>query len=148
MRQLGDRKDEDQVEEQFGHAHPAARCAVRAQQQACWLGRSGGVTHDREYRCGAALACQVLPCTPLRDGAGIRAAGSSLRALSRADDLHHLLAHQPPPPCAHQKAGEYAQADFQPHTSHVLAVKAPGPMAADPGELPWKRLGVGIRPRP
>jgi hypothetical protein len=63
VRQLGDREDEDQVEEQFGHAHPAARCAVRAQQRACWLGRSGGVTHDREYRCGAALACQVLPCT-------------------------------------------------------------------------------------
>jgi hypothetical protein len=30
----------------------------------------------------------------------------------------------------------------------VIVAKAAGPMAADPGDLPWKHLGAGIRTRP
>jgi microcystin degradation protein MlrC len=30
----------------------------------------------------------------------------------------------------------------------VLVAKAPGPMAADPGDLPWQRLPAGTRTRP
>lgn len=46
------------------------------------------------------------------------------------------------------KSSVHFRADFQPNASHVLVAKAAGPMAADPGDLPWQRLGEGIRTRP
>jgi hypothetical protein len=46
------------------------------------------------------------------------------------------------------KSSVHFRADFQPHASHVLVAKAPGPMAADPGDLPWQRLPAGTRARP
>jgi microcystin degradation protein MlrC len=32
--------------------------------------------------------------------------------------------------------------------SRVLVAKAAGPMAADPGDLPWKKLSPNTRTRP
>jgi microcystin degradation protein MlrC len=46
------------------------------------------------------------------------------------------------------KSSNHFRADFQPHASHVLVAKAAGPMAADPGDLPWRHLPEGIRRRP
>ena len=38
------------------------------------------------------------------------------------------------------KSSNHFRADFQPIASHVLVAKAAGPMAADPGDLPWRKL--------
>jgi microcystin degradation protein MlrC len=46
------------------------------------------------------------------------------------------------------KSSVHFRADFQPNASHVLVGKAAGPMAADPGDLPWQRLPAGMRTRP
>jgi microcystin degradation protein MlrC len=46
------------------------------------------------------------------------------------------------------KSSVHFRADFQPNASHVLVGKAAGPMAADPGDLPWRRLAAGTRTRP
>lgn len=46
------------------------------------------------------------------------------------------------------KSSNHFRADFTPHASHVLVAKAAGPMAADPGDLPWTRLPAHIRRRP
>ncbi len=46
------------------------------------------------------------------------------------------------------KSSVHFRADFQPHASHVLVAKAAGPMAADPGDLPWQRLSPQVRTRP
>jgi microcystin degradation protein MlrC len=46
------------------------------------------------------------------------------------------------------KSSVHFRADFQPNASHVLVAKAAGPMAADPGDLPWRRLPAEIRRRP
>ena len=40
------------------------------------------------------------------------------------------------------------RADFTPHASQVLVAKAAGPMAADPADLPWRKLPDSIRRRP
>jgi len=46
------------------------------------------------------------------------------------------------------KSSVHFRADFQ-HIAHaVLVAKAPGPMTADPADLPWTRLARGIRLRP
>ncbi len=46
------------------------------------------------------------------------------------------------------KSSNHFRADFQPNASHVLVAKASGPMAADPADLPWKKLPAGIRRLP
>ena len=46
------------------------------------------------------------------------------------------------------KSSNHFRADFQPNASHVLVAKAPGPMAADPADLPWTKLPASIRRRP
>jgi microcystin degradation protein MlrC len=46
------------------------------------------------------------------------------------------------------KSSVHFRADFQPHASHVLVAKAAGPMAADPADLPWRKLPDTVRRRP
>ncbi|MDN7997986.1 M81 family metallopeptidase [Burkholderia multivorans] len=46
------------------------------------------------------------------------------------------------------KSSVHFRADFQ-HIAHaVLVAKAPGPMQADPADLPWTRLAHGMRTKP
>jgi microcystin degradation protein MlrC len=46
------------------------------------------------------------------------------------------------------KSSNHFRADFQPYASHVLVAKAAGPMAADPADLPWRKLASATRRRP
>jgi microcystin degradation protein MlrC len=46
------------------------------------------------------------------------------------------------------KSSNHFRADFQPHASHALVAKAMGPMAANPTDLPWKKLPQAMRRRP
>ena len=46
------------------------------------------------------------------------------------------------------KSSNHFRADFQPIASQVLVAKAAGPMAADPADLPWKKLSAATRRRP
>ena len=46
------------------------------------------------------------------------------------------------------KSSNHFRADFTPIASHILVAKAPGPMAVDPGDLPWKNLNPQTRTRP
>jgi microcystin degradation protein MlrC len=46
------------------------------------------------------------------------------------------------------KSSNHFRADFTPIASRVLVAKAAGPMAADPGDLPWKKLSPNTRTRP
>lgn len=43
------------------------------------------------------------------------------------------------------KSSVHFRADFQPIARAVLVAKAPGPMLADPADLPWTRLRQGMR---
>ena len=46
------------------------------------------------------------------------------------------------------KSSNHFRADFQPYASTVLVAKAAGPMAADPADLPWRKLPDSMRRRP
>lgn len=46
------------------------------------------------------------------------------------------------------KSSVHFRADFAPIAEEILVCKAPGPMLADPGDFPWKRLAPGMRVRP
>src|SRR5258708_1250230 len=45
------------------------------------------------------------------------------------------------------KSSVHFRADFGPIAERILVAKSPGPMAADPADLPWKRLGASTRAR-
>ena len=46
------------------------------------------------------------------------------------------------------KSSVHFRADFTPIAEEILVAKAPGPMAADPSDLPWTKLRRGIRLKP
>lgn len=46
------------------------------------------------------------------------------------------------------KSSNHFRADFTPIASEIIVAKAAGPMAADPADLPWKKLAPGTRTRP
>jgi microcystin degradation protein MlrC len=46
------------------------------------------------------------------------------------------------------KSSVHFRADFGPISEAILVAKSPGPMKADPGDLPWTRLAKGMRVRP
>jgi microcystin degradation protein MlrC len=45
------------------------------------------------------------------------------------------------------KSSVHFRADFAPIAQQILVARAPGPMAADPAELPWTRLAATTSPR-
>jgi len=45
------------------------------------------------------------------------------------------------------KSSVHFRADFEPIALEILVARAPGPMAADPAELPWSRLPASTSPR-
>ncbi|MGJ7546942.1 M81 family metallopeptidase [Pseudomonas alloputida] len=46
------------------------------------------------------------------------------------------------------KSSVHFRADFEPIAECVFVAKAPGPMVADPADMPWTRLRKGIRLKP
>jgi microcystin degradation protein MlrC len=46
------------------------------------------------------------------------------------------------------KSSNHFRADFTPIASEVIVAKAAGPMAVDPGDLPWTKLAPDVRARP
>ncbi|CAN5284111.1 M81 family metallopeptidase [soil metagenome] len=46
------------------------------------------------------------------------------------------------------KSSVHFRAAFTPLAAAILVAKSPGPMAADPGDLPWQHLREGMAPRP
>jgi len=46
------------------------------------------------------------------------------------------------------KSSVHFRAAFAPIASHILVAKAPGPMAADPADLPWRHLPASLALRP
>jgi microcystin degradation protein MlrC len=46
------------------------------------------------------------------------------------------------------KSSVHFRADFAPIAAEILVCAAPGPMIADPADLPWQRLRPGIRLNP
>jgi microcystin degradation protein MlrC len=88
------------------------------------------------------------PSACLRIG-GVRIAVAS-RKVQMADlSLYRFVGIEPTEQAILvNKSSVHFRADFTPIASHILVAAAPGPMIADPADLPWTRLRDGIRLRP
>jgi microcystin degradation protein MlrC len=80
---------------------------------------------------------------------GIRIAVSSSKAQMLDRNLYRVAGIEPESmKILVNKSSVHFRADFESIAQAILVAKAPGPMTADPADLPWTRLANGIRTRP
>ena len=91
---------------------------------------------------------RIGPCACLEiDGVLIAVASGKMQMLDR--ELFRAVGIQPEQmKLLVVKSSNHFRADFTPIASRVLVAKAAGPMAADPGDLPWTQLNPQTRTRP
>ena len=94
------------------------------------------------------MQAELGPVTCLRiDDVLIAVSSSKAQMLDR--NLYRVAGIQPEEmKILVNKSSVHFRADFEPIAEAVLVVKAPGPMTADPADLPWTRLTPGIRTSP
>ena len=94
------------------------------------------------------MQVHIGPCACLEiDGVLIAVASGKMQMLDR--ELFRAVGIQPEQmKILVVKSSNHFRADFTPIASRVLVAKAAGPMAADPGDLPWKKLDPATRTRP
>ncbi len=94
------------------------------------------------------VKAQIGPCACLElDGVQIAVASGKMQMLDR--ELFRAVGIQPEQmKLLVVKSSNHFRADFTPIASRVLVAKAAGPMAADPGDLPWQKLNPQTRTRP
>ena len=101
---------------------------------------SGPMTAGTTMQLGAS-ACVELQ--------GIRVLLGSAKAQMLDLDLFRYLGVEPTQmKLLVVKSSVHFRAAFAPIASAILVAKAPGPMAADPGDLPWTRLPANMARRP
>ena len=90
----------------------------------------------------------IGPCACLEiDGILIAVASGKMQMLDR--ELFRAVGiHPEQMKLVVVKSSNHFRADFTPIASRVLVAKASGPMAADPGDLPWRKLDPRMRTRP
>ncbi|QGZ58116.1 microcystin degradation protein MlrC [Paraburkholderia acidiphila] len=94
------------------------------------------------------MQVELGPVACLRIG-GVHVAVSSTKAQMLDRNLYRVAGIEPERmKILVNKSSVHFRADFEPIAHAVLVAKAPGPMTADPADLPWRRLKPGIRLRP
>jgi microcystin degradation protein MlrC len=94
------------------------------------------------------MQVELGPVACLRIG-GVHVAVSSTKAQMLDRNLYRVAGIEPERmKILVNKSSVHFRADFEPIARAVLVAKAPGPMTADPADLPWQRLKPGIRLRP
>ncbi|MBK7531756.1 M81 family metallopeptidase [Piscinibacter sp.] len=96
----------------------------------------------------AGATARLGPCACV-EIEGIRVLLSSAKAQMLDLDLFRFLGVEPGAMrLLVVKSSVHFRAAFAPIASHILVAKAPGPMPADPGDLPWRHLDPATSPRP
>ncbi len=95
---------------------------------------------------GATMTLGASACVEVE---GIKVLLSSAKAQMLDLDLYRYLGVEPARmKLLVNKSSVHFRAAFGPIASHILVAKSPGPMAADPGDLPWTKLPAGMAARP
>ncbi|MFL9925313.1 M81 family metallopeptidase [Herbaspirillum lusitanum] len=106
----------------------------------------GRVRYDGPMMTG--MLAELGPTACLRIG-GVDIAVSTSKAQMFDRNLYRVAGiHPESKKILVNKSSVHFRADFQPVAAAVLVAKAPGPMVADPAELPWRHLQEGIRTSP
>jgi microcystin degradation protein MlrC len=91
---------------------------------------------------------ELGPCACLRIE-GVRVVVASAKAQLADQEMYRFVGIEPTAQAILvNKSSVHFRADFAPIAAEILVAKAPGPMFADPSELPWTKLRRGIRLKP
>jgi microcystin degradation protein MlrC len=91
---------------------------------------------------------QLGTSASLRIG-GVRIAVASRKVQMADRSLYRFVGIEPTEQAILvNKSSVHFRADFAPIAEQILVAAAPGPMIADPADLPWTRLRDGVRLRP
>jgi microcystin degradation protein MlrC len=101
---------------------------------------TGPMMHGLTVKLGASACLEI-------DGVRVAVVSGKKQLLDRAL-LRMVGIHAEQMRIVVVKSSNHFRADFQPIAGGVLVAKAAGPMAADPAELPWKKLPAAMRRRP
>lgn len=117
----------------------SARCRVLATH-------AGSVPLFGPMTAGATMTLGPSACV---DVDGVKVLLTSAKAQMLDLDLYRFLGIEPAQmKLLINKSSVHFRAAFAPIASHILVAKAPGPMAADPGDLPWQHLSPHTATRP
>jgi microcystin degradation protein MlrC len=106
----------------------------------------GAVKMHGPMTAGATMQLGPSACVELQ---GIKVLLASAKAQMLDLDLYRYLGVEPAQmKLLVNKSSVHFRAAFGPIASRVLIAKSPGPMAADPGDLPWTQLPPSVAPRP
>ncbi len=135
---------------QIGRAVPTWSGALTeppVQAEARVLAVSDGVVAMHgPMTAGMTMQLGASACVEVR---GIKVLLSSRKAQMLDLDLFRYLGIEPADmKLLVVKSSVHFRAAFAPIASTILVAKAPGPMAADPGDLPWTKLPPGMATRP
>ena len=98
----------------------------------------GEVAMHGPMTAGMTMQLGASACVELQ---GIRVLLASSKAQMLDLDLYRYLGVEPAQmKLLVNKSSVHFRAAFAPIASHILVAKAPGPMAADPADLPWRHL--------
>jgi len=94
------------------------------------------------------MSGELGPTACLRIG-GVRIAVSSIKMQVFDRNLFRVAGIEPERmKILVNKSSVHFRADFEPIAARILVAKSPGPMAADPADLPWRNLDARMRVRP
>jgi microcystin degradation protein MlrC len=106
----------------------------------------GNLTVKGPMMRGAKISLGPTACLRI-DGIRIVVGSSKVQMLDR--ELYRVAGVEPEQmKILVNKSSVHFRADFSPIAHSILVAESPGPMIADPINLPWKRLTPGIRIRP
>lgn len=106
----------------------------------------GTVTLKGPMMTGMTLHLGACACLEI-DGILVAVAGGKSQMLDR--ELFRMVGITPEAmKILVVKSSNHFRADFTAVACEIIVAKAAGPMAADPGDLPWKRISAGTRRRP
>jgi microcystin degradation protein MlrC len=95
---------------------------------------------------GATMQLGPSACVEVK---GVRVLLTSAKAQMLDLDLYRFLGVEPAQmKLLVNKSSVHFRAAFGPIASTILVAKSPGPMAADPGDLPWRKLSSATATRP
>jgi microcystin degradation protein MlrC len=116
-----------------------ARCVVRAVSD-------GEVQLHGPMTAGSTVHLGPCACVDI-DGVLVLLSSGKSQMLDL--DLYRFLGVEPERmKILVNKSSVHFRAAFGPIASHILVAKAPGPMAADPADLPWRKLPSQMARRP
>ena len=107
---------------------------------------NGNLTVKGPMMRGAKISLGPTACLRI-DGVSIVVGSSKVQMLDR--ELYRVAGVEPEKmKILVNKSSVHFRADFTPIAHSILVAESPGPMIADPINLPWKNLTPGVRIRP